>query len=228
MSTPGASRVGGWGLRLLVAAAAIECPLWLACSVGQGDGYVHSDQLFANECYRGVFNLNPDFFAANPYGDTLTIRVQRGEQDIQVSDGITLLVNDVPNARKHLHEPLQLGLPKGVSPVGFPLPQVPTPPGASLSLYLNASCRSQNTVLTAYEGNVTFTQLFSGDLNEENSVDRLTEGSLTASVVDTRDAVARDPSDGGKAYEFPADRITTIDAYFKFVFHRGTPAQPFP
>jgi len=228
MIPPGADRVGGWGLRLLVAAAALECPLGLACSVGQGEGYVRSPKLFANDCYRGEFNLEPDFFGANPYGDTLTIRVQRGEQDIQVSDGITLLVNDVPNARMHLNEPLSIGLPKGVSPLGFPLPEVPTPPDASLSLYLNASCRSQNTVLTAYAGELTFKQLFSGDLNEENSVDRVTDGYLTASVVDPRDAVAREPSVGGKAYEFPADRITVIDASFKFVFHRGTPAQPFP
>ena len=31
-----AVRVGGWGLRLLVAAAAIECSLGLACGRGQG------------------------------------------------------------------------------------------------------------------------------------------------------------------------------------------------
>jgi hypothetical protein len=228
MSGPGAVRVGGWGLRLLIAAAALECPLGLACSVGEGDGYVHSDQLFVNECYKGEFNLDPDFFGANPYGDTLTIRVQRGEQDVQVSDGITLLVNDVANARMHLGEPLRLGLPKGVSPLGFPLPAVPQPPDASLSLYLNASCRSQNSLLTAYDGTVTFKKLFSGDPNEENSDDRVTDGSLVASVVDTRYAVPRDASDGGAAYTFPDERVSEISAGFIFVFHRGTPAQPFP
>jgi hypothetical protein len=228
MTGPGAARVRGWGLRLLLTAAALECPLGLACSVGQGDGFVHSDELFVNDCYRGVFNLNPDFFGANPYGDTLTIRVQRGEQDVQVSDGITLLVNDVPNARQRLNEPLSLGLPRGVSPLGFPLPEVPSPPDASLSLYLNASCRSQNSLLTAYDGEVIFKKLFSGDLNEENSDDRVTEGTLHAWVVDPSDAVPRDASDGGVSYTFPADRISEIDAWFSFVFHRGTPAQPFP
>ncbi|MEO8178063.1 MAG: hypothetical protein ABI895_04445 [Deltaproteobacteria bacterium] len=228
MTAPGAARVGGWGLRLLVAAAALECPLGLACSVGEGDGYVHSDQLFVNECYRGVFDLNPDFFGANPYGDTLTIRVQRGEQDVQVSDGLTLLVNDVPNARLRAGEELSIGLPKGLSPLGFPLPEVPSPPAASLSLYLNASCRSQNSLLTAFDGNVTFKQLFSGDPNEEDSFDRMTEGNLTARVVDTRYAVPRDASAGGASYDFPEERVSTISAGFRFVFHRGTPAQPFP
>jgi hypothetical protein len=228
MSAPGAVRVGGWGLRLLVAAAALECPLGLACSVGQGEGYVHSDQLFADGCYLGPFDLNPDFFGANPYAQTLTIRLQRGEEEVSVSDGLTLLVNDVNDARMHLLEPLPIGFPKGVSPVGFPLPTVPNPPAASLSLYLNASCRGQNSVLTAYEGSVTFRKLFSGDPNEENSDDRVTDGTLVASVVDARDAVPRDASDGGVSYQFPPDRVSVISAAFNFVFHRGTPAQPFP
>lgn len=221
-TTPGSARAGGWGQRLLFVGAA------LGCSVGQGTGFVHSDRLFVNECYTGEFNLDPDFFGANPYADTLTIRVQRGEQDIQVSDGLTLLVNDVPNARLHLGENLPLGLPKGVSPIGFPLPEIPSPPAASMSLYLNNSCRGQNSVLTAYSGNVSFEQLFSGDPNEEDSVDRVTRGTLDAMVIDPRDAVPRAATDGGPSYEFPVDRASRITAGFNFVFHRGTPAQPFP
>lgn len=199
-----------------------------ACSVGSGEGYVRSELLRVRECYEGRFDLNPDFFAANPFQDTLTIRVQRGEQDLQVSDGLTLLVNDVPNVRSRLGTPLPLGLPVGVSPLGFPVPDVPNPPAASLSLYLNNSCRSQNSLLMAYEGEVTFTNLFSGDLNEENSVDRLTEGTLWARVIDPREAVAGTADAGGPAFVFPEERASYIEAWFNFVFHRGTPAQPFP
>jgi hypothetical protein len=154
--------------------------------------------------------------------------MQRGEQDIQVSDGLTLLVNDVPSARAQLGTALKLGLPVGVSPLGFPVPDAPTPPGASLSLYLNNSCRSQNSLLTAYAGEVTFTRLFSGDLNEESSEDRLTIGTLWAMVIDPREALPSAPQEGGPAFVFPAERASRIDASFNFVFHRGTPAQPFP
>jgi hypothetical protein len=199
-----------------------------ACSVGSGEGFVRSELLRVRDCYEGRFELNPNFFAANPFEETLTIRIQRGEQDIQVSDGLTLLVNDVPSARARLGEDLTLGLPVGVSPLGFPLPDVPNPPDASLSLYLNNSCRSQNSLLMAYDGRVTFINLFSGDLNEENSVDRITEGTLWARVIDPRDAVPGDPNQPGPAFTFPEERSSLIDASFKFVFHRGTPAQPFP
>lgn len=208
-------------------AAALGC--WVSgCSVGEGEGFVHSDVLFVNECYRGEFNLQPDFFGANPYDDTLTIRIQRGQQEIQVSDGLTLLVNQLSYARMHLGEPLDVGLPVGVAPLGYPLPSSPMPPAASLSLYLNSSCRSQNSVLTAYRGSVIFNQLFSGNLNEENAVNRVTQGTFSVTVVDTHDAVPRDASDGGPAYEFPEARSSEITGGFNFVFHRGTPAQPFP
>ena len=214
-------------MRALLLAAAFGC--WVSgCSVGEGDGFVHSDVLFVNECYRGEFNLQPDFFGANPYDDTLTIRIQRGQQEIQVSDGLTLLVNKLSYARMHLGEELSVGLPVGVAPLGYPLPATPMPPDTSLTLYLNSSCRGQNSVLTAYSGSVIFTQLFSGNLNEENAVNRVTQGTFRVSVVDTHDALPRDSSDGGPAYEFPADRSSEITGGFNFVFHRGTPAQPFP
>ena len=100
----------GWLL-----AAALGCSVG-GCSVGEGEGFVHSDVLFVNDCYRGQFNLQPDFFGANPYGDTLNIRIQRGQQEIQVSDGLTLLVNHLSYARQHLREELSVGLPVGVSP----------------------------------------------------------------------------------------------------------------
>ena len=63
-------------------------------------------------------------------------------------------------------------------------PPSPDPPAATLTLYLNASCRAQNAQLTAVEGTVVFERLFSGDPNEEDSDDRLTRGSFEATVVD--------------------------------------------
>jgi hypothetical protein len=212
-----------------IAAVAAGVLASTACSVGTGSGSVTSDRLFVENCYSGPFNLRPNFFAANPFGDTLTIRVQRGERDIQESDGFTMLINDVAEIRENfLLQPLPLGLPVGVSPVGYGLPDVPKPPAASLSLYLNNSCRGQNSALYAVSGEVTFEKLFSGDPNEDNADARLTIGRLTAIVVDPSDAVPVPDGDAGTAYSYPPDRESLLRASFDFVFHRGTPAQPFP
>lgn len=201
----------------------------VGCSVGQGEGDVYSPLLFVDDCFQGEFDLLPTFFGANPFDDTLTIRVQRGERDILVSDGITILVYDVATVRRSaLDIALPLGMPVGVSPVGFPLRSVPDHPAATLTLYLNNSCRTQNSVLTAVEGEVTFTQLFSGDLNEENSEDRITAGQFWARVVDPRHAIADTAPDGTPTYRFPPEFMSDLVGDFQFVFHRGTPAQPFP
>lgn len=224
------------GATRMVTPRTLRCWLALAaglnagCSVGQGEGSVSSDWLYVDNCYEGPFNLRPTFFAANPFEGSLTIRVQRGEQDVQVSDGFTMLVYDVATVRQSmLGTPLRLGLPVGVSPLGFPLPEVPDPPGATLSLYLNNSCRSQNAQLSAVDGTVRFTKLFSGDPNEESAEDRLTEGSFHAIVVDPRHAVPVTGADAGAgAYTYPEMYTSEIDGDFSFVFHRGTPAQPFP
>jgi hypothetical protein len=208
------------------------------CSVGQGEGFVRSAKLFVDDCWDGSFNLQPDFFGANPFEDTLTIRVQRGERDILVSDGFTMLVYDVSKIRadgRFLNQDLPLGLPIGVSPIGFALPPVPDPPAATLSLYLNSSCRAQNAQLLAVSGSVRFSKLFSGDLNEDNSDARITEGSFRATVVDPRHAVVAgrdagvDLIDAGDSpYTYPRGVTSEIVGAFNFVFHRGTPAQPFP
>ena len=201
----------------------------LACSVGQGEGFVSSlGDLYVDNCWKGPYDLQPNFFGANPYEDTLTIRVQRGEQDISVSDGFTMLVYDVPTVRASLGMPLPIGLPVGVSPLGFPLPEIPRPPAATLTLYFNASCRTQNANLSAVAGTVTFEKLFSGDLNEENSDDRLTRGSFTATVVDPRHATPTVDDEGNATYTYPEDMKSEVQGAFNFVFHRGTPAQPFP
>jgi hypothetical protein len=200
-----------------------------ACSVGQGEGSMYSENLFVDNCWDGEFDLRPTFFGANPFADTLTIRVQRGEQDILVSDGFTMLVYNTSAVRElPPNTDLPLGLPEGVTPVGFPLPEVPRRPAASLSLYLNNSCRAQNSQLYAVSGNVRFTRLFSGDLNEENSEDRITDGTFEAIVADTRFAIPTEDAEGNPTYSFPEERTSTVAGDFNFVFHRGTPAQPFP
>jgi hypothetical protein len=82
------------------------------CSLGQGTGDVTSDKLFAHECWGQVdgggnpdearYDLKPDFFAAIPYRSTLQIRVQRGNDLQEVSDGLSVLIDDVPKIRAAL------------------------------------------------------------------------------------------------------------------------------
>jgi hypothetical protein len=42
------------------------------------------------------YDLQPDFFAAEPYRSTLQIRVQRGSDIAEFSDGLYVIVDDVP------------------------------------------------------------------------------------------------------------------------------------
>jgi hypothetical protein len=85
------------------------------CSLGQGTGEVKSDKLFAHDCWGHAdagpsamlddgYDLKPDFFAAIPYRSTLEIRVQRGNDLQEISDGISVLVDDVPKIRAALDQ----------------------------------------------------------------------------------------------------------------------------
>jgi hypothetical protein len=216
----------GW-----VALAWLGGSILLGCSVGEGEGDVTSERLIMGTCWEGPFDLQPSFFAAQPFDDTLRIRVQRGEQDIERADGVSLLVNGVSNIRRgRLNQPLSVGLPPGVSPPGYPIREVPRPVDVSLTLYLNNSCDAANSALYAVGGTVSFARLFSGDPNENNAEDRRTDGKFDVIVVDPRDAIALDTPDpdSGLPYYYPEDRTSELAGEFKFVFHRGTPAQPFP
>lgn len=217
--------------------------LLAGCSVGEGQGEVQSERLIVGTCWDGEFDLNPTFFAAQPFDDSLRIRIQRGEQDIERADGLSLLVNDVPTIRQRRLLPpgddpanpsnpearLSVGLPPGVSPPGYPIRPVPQFVDVSGALYLNNSCNPENANLFTIGGWVTFEKLFSGDPNENNADDRQTIGNFSLQLVDPREATPLDaPDETGRAYAFPEDRISTITGEFSFVFHRGTPAQPFP
>lgn len=193
----------------------------LGCSRAEGDGEVKSDRLYVEDCWNGPFNLKPTFFGANPYEDTVTIRIQRGDNIEEVSDGLIVLVTDIPAIRgPGLGKPVAVGMPVGVSPPGVPLEQQQNPPKVHLSLYLNDTCHAQNGTLYSIAGNITFSSLFSGDPNEDDAEDRLTDASFSATFADPRDARPNGTFD---------DAVTsTVSGWFRFYFERGQPAQPFP
>ncbi|MBE7484441.1 MAG: hypothetical protein HS104_31300 [Polyangiaceae bacterium] len=193
----------------------------LGCSTAEGKGEVTSERLYVEDCWNGKFSLDPTFFGANPYMDTQTIRIQRGDNLEEVSDGLIVLVKEVGKIRDEaLGQPLKVGLPPGVSPPGVPIKLDPEPPFVHLSLYLHDTCHEQNGTLYSMSGSITFDALFSGDPNEESSDDRLTEARFSASFADPRHVL---PSG-----DIDPERTSQVEGWFRFYFQRGQPAQPFP
>ena len=201
----------------------LACALAFAtgCTVGGGHGKVQSDRLYLKGCWNGGFDLQPDFFAANPYRtESMQIRVQRGDNNEEASDGLTVLVNDLKAVRGSamLGKPIPVGLPTGVAPPGQPLTGRPNPL-VSLSLYLHQTCHEQNSATYSVEGEITFNSLFNGDPNEEDPSNRFTDAVFDVRFADPRDLIdAPDPA-----------QVTSENVHgeFRFYFQRGQPAQPF-
>ncbi len=193
----------------------------IGCTTGEGEGEVLSDRLFLENCWNGAFDLGPTFFGANPYRDALTIRVQRGDNIQEVSDGLLVLVKDTPRIRSsELGRSLRVGMPPGVAPPGVPITFDPDPPLVHLALYVNDTCHAQNSTLYSLDGAIQFDSLFSGDLTEDDADERLTEAKFTAVFGDPRDLLADGTMD--------PERVSTVTGWFRFFFERGQPAQPFP
>jgi hypothetical protein len=189
-----------------------------ACTVGDGFGEVRSDRLYLQGCWNGPFDLAPDFFAANPYREeTLMLRIQRGDNIQEASDGLTVIVTDIEQVRASLGQPIRVGLPVGVAPPGQPLQGGPTPL-VTLSLYLHQTCHAQNSATYSVDGEIVFDSLFSGDPNEKDAADRLTTARFDASFADPRELVETTDA---------AAIISQVRGNFSFFFQRGQPAQPF-
>ena len=194
----------------------------LSCTVGEGQGSVHSDHLYVNGCWNGGFDLGPDFFGANPdQGESLMIRVQRGDNIEDVSDGLIVMVNNLQQVRMQLNTDIPVGMPRGVTPSGVPVVLVAKPPQVSLSLYLHNTCHQQNGTIYSVAGWIRFTSLFSGDLNEGSSENRLTDATFDASFADPRE-LADAADDAAKAA-----LTSRVTGNFRFFFQRGQPSQPF-
>ena len=189
------------------------------CTVGDGSGDVRSERLYLKGCWNGPFDLKPDFFAANPYREeVLMIRVQRGDNNEEASDGVGIVVNDLAAVRAKLGQPIPVGLPAGVAPPGQPVKGLPNPL-VTLSLYLHQTCHEQNSATYSVSGDITFTHVFSGNLNEEDSDARLTEATFDVKFADPRELV--------DAPDAAAVTSENVSGNFRFFFQRGQPAQPF-
>jgi hypothetical protein len=193
----------------------------VGCTVGEGSGAVYTEEgehLYLKGCWNGPFDLGPDFFAANPYREeSLMIRVQRGDNNEEASDGLLVIVNDLPAVKNLIGQPIPVGLPNGVAPPGQPLTGRPQPL-VSLSIYLHQTCHEQNSATYSVDGSITFAHIFSGNPNEKDSDARLTEAEFDVTFADPRDLV--DATD-------TAAVSGKVKGNFKFFFQRGQPAQPF-
>jgi hypothetical protein len=192
------------------------------CTVGKGEGAVRSERLYIKDCWNGPLDLQPDFFAANPDSQSLLMRVQRGDNIEDVSDGLSIVIPDLQDVRQHVGEDIPVGLPPGVSPPGVPIVLSPNPPKVSLTLYLHGTCHlvSGTVYSVTGSGTIHFNSLFSGDPNESSSAARLTDATFTADFADPRQLVTADASER-------AQFTSTVTGNFRFFFQRGQPAQPF-
>jgi hypothetical protein len=198
---------------------ALTLALGTGCTVGDGSGEVTADRLYLQDCWNGPFNLQPDFFAANSYrGESLQIRVQRGDNNQEASDGLTVLVRDLDAVKNQLGKAIPVGVPEGVAPPGQPLTGEPGPL-VSLSLYLHQTCHEQNSATYSVSGTITFNSIFSGDPNEKDSDARLTDAEFEVQFADPRELV--------DAPDVEAVTSSNVKGNFRFFFQRGQPAQPF-
>jgi len=165
--------------------------------------------------------MKPDFFAGVPYRDSFHIRIQRGSDKSEMSDGIAILVDDIGYVRENLGLPLEVGLSPGVTPPGVPVVSNPDPARVHFASYFHNTCRDHVSTLHAIRGVIAFEHMFNGDPNETNAAERQTTAVFDVMVGDPR----KQPPGGGPMDEKHLSRIT---GWFQFFFERGQPGQPFP
>jgi hypothetical protein len=145
------------------------------CSLGEGSGYV-TGTLNVPLCWSGPFNLNPTFFGAVPYMNSLDIRIQNGADISTFSDGVFILVDNVHAVRgdapysSEIGKELTLSLPPAVVAPGDPIVPNPNPASVHLTLYLNRSCQTEEIALYALD---------KVSLNADGSCDPTEAGPLT-------------------------------------------------
>lgn len=227
-STAGAVPVVASAVRMLIVAAVLMTSAGLGgCTMGAGDGEVESEQLHVSHCMNGPFKLGPTFFVGVPYRHRFLMRIQRGGDLQEFSDGLSVLVDDVRYIEANLGEPIKVGLPSSVEPVAGELGGNIERAPVHLALYLHRTCRQQISTLYALRGVIVFQSIFNGDPYEPNPEKRLTSAKFDVVVGDPRSSssVADDSS-----RDWSTDQVnqSQLKGWFQFYFERGQPGQPFP
>ena len=126
------------------------------CTVGSGTGSL-SGEIDVPDCWSGAYDLKPDFFGAtpNPNDDSLFIRIQRGSDYINFSDGVSILVTHVTEVASAIAasgpQTLSISLPPSVVPPGVPITPTASPATVQFALYMQGSCRPETPGLYAMD-----------------------------------------------------------------------------
>lgn len=223
-------------------------------SLGQGEGAVKSEQLLAKDCWCSSYDMQPDFFAAVPYRDTLQIRLQRGADLQEISDGVAVLVDDVKAIRKNwLNKRLSVSLPSAIELISKEsglLPEGGCGPdemveGVEGTCDLGALAGAPK----AEEGEsvVHMALYLQQSCHNQNVVLYAVSGDIlfkslfsgdpnesvgvdkfTDAVFDVMVGDPQDAPPGASPSEIPPEKLTHIQGCFRFYFERGQPGQPFP
>lgn len=252
-----------WIAALVIAGA----PLAFGCSLGQGTGDVKSDALFARDCWgraidattaKGApYDMQPDFFAAVPYRETLQIRVQRGTDYTEVSDGLMVLIDDIDKVRNAIaasqgdggvsdggaadsgaadggadagaasKATFRVAIPAGVVPPGSP--SVPPPDQVADPPIVHMSLYLQRS---CHNQNIILyavdgTITFNALFDGDPNETSAAE-KLTDAEFDVEVGDLRDTPFGEYAGNVPPGLRSHLTGRFRFYFERGQPGQPFP
>lgn len=178
--------------------------LLTGCAVGDGEGRV-AGLVTALDCdlEGDRYDLRPTFFGASAFEDFLDVRIQRGSDFEDRSDGLLLSIARASELKDLLGTPVPLR----------------DEPGAlvRMGLYLNATCPWDFTgldrpmVMSADEGVIVFDAVYAPEVDD----------GAPRTAARFQDVRLRDPSD-------PDGRHAVLSGSFRFIFNRGRPAQRFP
>ncbi len=132
--------------RSCLSAALLSALLLAACNSAAGEGSALGT-LDVKDCWNGPYDLAPTFFGAQFDRNSLLVRIQRGSDFYNFSDGLSLLVGDVTDVTPP--HAVDVGISPSVSPPNLPEQYDPNPAPVSATLYMEGTCRTRTVTLDA-------------------------------------------------------------------------------
>jgi hypothetical protein len=204
--------------RLSLTVTTCAALLAVACSTGAGDGRVWGTvDLPGCVDERDDFDMEVDFFAADWFDGTLTIRLQHGGQNQAFSDGVILRVADPYLFADAPGEPFEVAVVPDLDTfleqgpeAGIPVTATDSPLRATL--YLNETCPGNDFGFTDGAGEIAFEDIYIPDQSKR------IRGRFRLRFVDPR--YWESPEEVGP--------FADLQGEFDFNYSRGSPAQTFP
>ncbi|MET0343050.1 MAG: hypothetical protein ABW252_18730 [Polyangiales bacterium] len=171
------------------------------CSVGHGSGELDGTVSIEGCRAEGPYRLRPTAFFADATERFLSLRIQRGSDQVVRSDGLMLLVEDAAELkRRFLGQVIEVGRAAA--------------PAIDISLYLNESCPAERdktpVALSAVSGTIVFSSIYAPRVSKS-------EVRIAAQLTDVLFVDPRNDK-----------RWARLNGVFDFLYTRGSPAQLFP